>query len=428
MPTSLGDRDRKFLWHPYTQHGLGIPPLEVVSGRGAWLELAGGRRILDAISSWWVNLHGHAHPEIAAAIAAQAGRLEQVIFAGFTHEPAVALAELLVAAAAERGTALRRVFYSDDGSTAVEVALKMAYQFHAQRGAPERRRFIALAGAYHGDTLGAMAVGEPSGFHALFRPLLPEVDFVAPGDAPALARLLADRPGRHAALIVEPMVQGAGGMRMHDPGFLREAEKLCREAGVLLICDEVFTGFYRTGRLFAFEHANLKPDFITLSKGLTGGFVPLGATLATEEIFAAFASDDRSHTFMHGHSFSANPIACAAGIASWKLLHAPACQRRIEAIATATAAGIARLARHPAARHARHLGTIGAVDIEGPPGYFSTLGPRLYEAALRRGVLLRPLGNVLYAVPPYCVTDEEIALIYETMERLLDESGGGSGR
>lgn len=425
MPTSLPDRDRKILWHPYTQHGLSVPPLEVVAGRGAWLELAGGRRILDAISSWWVNLHGHAHPEIAEAIAAQARDLEQVIFAGFTHEPAVALAELLVAAAAERGTALRRVFYSDDGSTAVEVALKMAYQYHAQHGAPQRRRFIALGGAYHGDTLGAMAVGEPSGFHALFRPLLPEVDFVAPGDAAALARLLADRPGQHAALIVEPLVQGAGGMRMHQPGFLRAAEKLCHEAGVLLICDEVFTGFYRTGRLFAFEHADLKPDFITLSKGLTGGFVPLGATLATEEVFEAFASNDRGRTFMHGHSFSANPIACAAGIASWKLLHAPACQRRIDAIARATAAGIARLARHPAARQARHLGTIGAVDIEGPPGYFSTLGPRLFDAALHRGVLLRPLGNVLYAVPPYCVTDEEITLIYETMERLLDESVSG---
>ncbi|HEX9427552.1 MAG TPA: adenosylmethionine--8-amino-7-oxononanoate transaminase [Candidatus Polarisedimenticolia bacterium] len=426
MTTSLGERDRKLLWHPYTQHGLGVAPLEVASARGAWIELADGRRLLDAISSWWVNLHGHSHPEITEAIATQAGRLEQVIFAGFTHEPAVALAELLVASAVERGTGLRRVFYSDDGSTAVEVALKMAYQYQAQRGAPERRRFVALKGAYHGDTLGAMAVGEPSGFHALFRPLLPEVDFVEPGDAPALARIFADRPGRHAALIVEPMVQGAGGMRMHDAAWLREAERLCRDSGALLICDEVFTGFYRTGRLFAFEHAGLRPDFITLSKGLTGGTIPLAATLATQEVFDAFVSDDRSRAFMHGHSFSANPIACAAGVASWKLLHSPACQKRIAAISTATAAGVARLARHPAARRARQLGTIGAVDIEGAPGYFSTLGPRLYEAALRRGVLLRPLGNILYAVPPYCATDEEIALIYETMERLLDE--GGSGR
>ena len=425
MTTSLGERDRRLLWHPYTQHGLGVAPLEVASARGAWIELADGRRLLDAISSWWVNLHGHSHPEITEAIAAQAGRLEQVIFGGFTHEPAVALAELLVAAATERGTALRRVFYSDDGSTAVEVALKMAYQYQAQRGAPERRRFVALKGAYHGDTLGAMAVGEPSGFHALFRPLLPEVDFVEPGDAPALARIFADRPGRHAALIVEPMVQGAGGMRMHDAAWLREAERLCRDSGALLICDEVFTGFYRTGRLFAFEHAGLRPDFITLSKGLTAGAIPLAATLATQEVFDAFVSDDRSRAFMHGHSFSANPIACAAGLASWKLLHSAACQQRIAAISAATAAGVARLARHPAARRARQLGTIGAVDIEGPPGYFSTMGPRLCEAALRRGVLLRPLGNVLYAVPPYCVTDEEIALIYETMERLLDESGSG---
>jgi adenosylmethionine-8-amino-7-oxononanoate aminotransferase len=421
-PAPLADRDRGVLWHPYTQHGLGIAPLPVAAARGAWLTLADGRRVLDAISSWWVNLHGHAHPAMVEAIAAQAATLEQVIFAGFTHEPAVALAELLVAAAGERGTGLRRVFYSDDGSTAVEVALKMAYQYHALRGATTRRRFIALTGAYHGDTLGAMAVGEPSGFHSMFRPLLPEVDFVAPDDAPALERLLAGRPDQHAALIVEPMVQGAGGMRMHAPEFLRQAERLCRAAGLLMICDEVFTGFWRTGRLFAFEHAGLRPDLVTLSKGLTGGYVPLGATLATEEIFATFLSPDRGRAFLHGHSFTANPIACAAAIASWKLLHAPACQERIRAIAAATASGIATLAQHPAARRARHLGTIGALDIEGPPGYFSAMAPRLFEAALRRGVLLRPLGNVLYAVPPYCVTDAEVALIYETMGAILDEA------
>ncbi len=419
----LSDRDARILWHPYTQHGLGAVPIPVVGASGAHLRLADGRTILDAISSWWVILHGHCHPDIAAAVADQAARLDQVIFAGHTHEPAVRLAEILAGAAQDAGAAPSRVFYSDDGSTAVEVALKMAYQFHVNRGVATRRRFIALQGAYHGDTLGAMAVGEPDGFHRIFRPILPPVDFIPPGDAAALDLLLSRRPGQHAALIVEPLVQGAGGMRFYAPEFLREAESLCRAAGVLLICDEVFTGFYRTGRCFAFEHAGIRPDLVCLSKGLTGGILPLAATLATEEIFAAFLSDDRTRALMHGHSFAGNPIGCAAGIASWEILQSPECQDRIRTIGEHTARRIERLAEHPGGRAARSLGTIGAVDISGPPGYFSSLGPRVLEAALRRGVLLRPLGNVLYAVPPYCVTPADLDAIYDTMEEILDTFG-----
>jgi adenosylmethionine-8-amino-7-oxononanoate aminotransferase len=425
-PAGLVERDARHLWHPYTQHGLRRPPLPVVAARGARLRLADGREILDAISSWWVTLHGHAQPEIAAAIAAQAARLEQVIFAGFTHEPAVELAALLAGAAAERGLPLTRVFYSDDGSTAVEAALKMAYRYHALGGA-ERRRFIALRGAYHGDTFGAMAVGEPSGFHAPFRPLLFATDFVEPDDAAGLARLLREHPGRHAALIVEPMVQGAGGMRFHSAAFLREAERLCRDAGVLLIADEVFTGFHRTGPLFACEHAGIRPDLLLLSKGLTGGFLPLAATLATETLFEAFVSEDRSRAFLHGHSYAGNPLACAAAVASWRLLRRPECARRIRAIEERTARRVAALADHPRAAGPRALGTIGAVDIRGAGGYFAGLAPLLADVALERGVLLRPLGGVLYAVPPYCATDGEIDAIYDTMRALLDAAAEARG-
>ena len=426
-PTKGGDlvgRDRRVLWHPFTQHGLGLDPLGVESARGAYLHLAGGRAVLDAISSWWVTLLGHAHPAIAEAIASQSSRLEQVIFAGFTHEPAVTLGEILITAARERGLPMQRVFYSDDGSTAVEVALKIAYQAHINQGVTTRRRFIALSNAYHGDTLGAMTVGEPSGFHAIFRPLLPEVDFIEPGDAAGLARALDMHPRGHAAMIVEPMIQGAGGMLFHEAGFLRDAARLCREAGVYLICDEVFTGFYRTGRCFAVEHAGIEPDLITLSKGLTGGFLPLAATLATEGIFDAFRSEDRAKTFLHGHSYTANPIACAAGVASWRELMKPEHQERIRAIAERTGAHIDRLASHPRLRNARHLGTIGAVDIAGAPDYFSKVGPLLFQEAIRRNVLLRPLGNVLYAVPPYCVTDDEVDTIYKTMGEILEAVPG----
>jgi adenosylmethionine-8-amino-7-oxononanoate aminotransferase len=429
-PAGAGDaaavleRDGRHVWHPYTQHGLGRPPLPVVAARGARLRLADGREILDAISSWWVTLHGHAQPEIAAAIADQAARLEQVMFAGFTHEPAAELAAILAGAAAGRGLPLTRVFYSDDGSTAVEVALKMAYRYHALGGA-ERRRFVALRGAYHGDTFGAMAVGDPAGFHAPFRPLLFATDFVEPDDAAALERLLRERPGEHAALIVEPMVQGAGGMRFHSAAFLRQAERLCRETGVLLIADEVFTGFHRTGPLFACEHAGLRPDLLVLSKGLTGGFLPLAATLATETVFAAFLSEDRSRGFLHGHSYAGNPLACAAAIASWRLLRRPECAARIRAIAKRTALRVAGLADHPRAASPRALGTIGAVDLRGGGGYYSPLAPRLAERALERGVLLRPLGDVLYAVPPYCAGDDDIDAIYDTMQALLDDAAGG---
>lgn len=421
--TDLLSRDRRVIWHPYSQHGLRELVLPVLSARGSRLTVWDGERareVIDGISSWWVNLHGHSHPVIAEAIHAQARALEHVIFAGFTHEPAVALAETLLGAFRERGIELDRVFYSDNGSTAVEAALKMAFQLHVNRGDRRRTRFLALRGSYHGDTLGAMAVGDPDGYHSLFKPLLPPVDFIPPDAAglEELARLLRANPGEHAAFIFEPMIQGAGGMRLVPADFLEEASRLCRQRGVLLVCDEVFTGFYRTGKAFAVEHTGVKPDFICLSKGITGGFLPLAVTLCSREIHDAFVSPDMRAAFLHGHSYTANATACAAALASWKLLDEPACQERIRRIEEATVSHIARLSAHPAIASARCLGTIGAITLRREGSYFTLPRDGYLRAALDRGVLLRPMGNVLYTVPPYCVSAGELDRIYGALEEI----------
>jgi adenosylmethionine-8-amino-7-oxononanoate aminotransferase len=412
--------DREIVWHPYSQHGLNEPILPVVSGRGAYLRLGDGREVIDGISSWWVNLHGHSHPEVAAAIARQAHQLEHVIFAGFTHQPAVELAELLVQGPSVKAMNLTRVFYSDNGSTAVEVALKMAYQFQHQRGQKQRQRFLALSGAYHGDTLGAMAVGEPDGFHTIFRTLLPQVDFVNPGDLTQLKKYLHDQPGVYAAFIFEPGVQGSAGMKSVCPSFLAEAVKLCQAAGILTIADEVFTGFYRTGKFLASETADLQPDLLCLSKGITGGFLPLAVTLTSERIFEGFLSPKVDQAFLHGHSYTANPIACAAAVASWKVLHSEDCQQRISRIVHQTEREVKRLGQHPRVRSIRHLGTIGVVEVDLSGNYFQGPLKALCRKALDQGVFLRPLGNVLYALPPYCVTEAELSQVYRVMGNLLD--------
>ncbi|MEW6055352.1 MAG: adenosylmethionine--8-amino-7-oxononanoate transaminase [Bdellovibrionota bacterium] len=418
---SLQEMDHEFIWHPYSQHGSNQDILPVISAKGAYLTLENGREILDAISSWWVNIHGHAHPTITEAIATQAKRIDHVMFAGFTHAPAVELARILVTATRARGMRLDRVFYSDNGSTAVEVALKMAFQYHYNRGDKTRTRFIALRGSYHGDTLGAMAVGEPEGFHTQFRRLLTEVDFVTPGNISELEELIAKNSESHAAFIFEPMVQGASGMQMYPAAYLEAAVYLCKKHRVLTIADEVFTGFYRTGKCLASEHARLSPDLFCLSKGITGGILPLAVTLASEEIFDAFLSKDLSSAFLHGHSYTANPIACAAAIASWKLLQTPKCLSRIEEITSVTHQSVQRLKTHPKVAATRSLGTIGAIELNVPDGYFSDLGSKLLRAALERNVLLRPLGRVVYAVPPYCTTPDEVRRIYNVMEEIIDE-------
>jgi adenosylmethionine-8-amino-7-oxononanoate aminotransferase len=402
--------DRAHLWHPYTQHATAPTPVPIARAEGALLFEPSGRPIIDAISSWWVTLHGHAQPEIAAAIAEQARTLEQVIFAGYTHAPA---AELAAGLAARLPTGLDRVFFSDNGSTAVEVAIKMALQYWVNRGTP-RTTIGALAHAYHGDTFGAMSASARSTFTDPFGPHLFHVARLGdPADGDAVLAALDAAPPL-AAVIVEPLLQAAGGMRVWPTALLRAI----RERATLLIADEVLTGFGRTGPLFACETAGVTPDIICLSKGLTGGFLPLGATVVRDEIFQAFLSEDRRATLFHGHSYTANPIACAAGRASLALLDDASAARR-SAIEVQHRRHLAAL---PCVQNARVIGTIAAFDVPTTSrGYLSPVGPRLAAFALARGVLLRPLGNVVYVLPPYCISAEQLDTVYRVIAAFLEE-------
>jgi adenosylmethionine-8-amino-7-oxononanoate aminotransferase len=412
--------DAAHVWHPYTLHGAAAAlPVPIVRAEGVYLYDSSGRPIIDAISSWWVTLHGHACAPIAEAIAAQARSLEQVIFAGCTHEPAARLASELCSQLPE---GLTRVFFSDDGSTAVECAVKMALQYWVNREQP-RGLIAALEGAYHGDTFGAMSVGGRSVFSAAFEEQLFRVERLpdpSRGDTISALRELLERKGEElAAVIVEPLLLGAGGMRMWSEEMLFEVRTLAAAAGVLLIADEVLTGFGRTGSLFACERARVTPDIVCLSKGLTGGFLPLGVTVATEQIFEAFAGADRRRTFFHGHSYTANPLACAAARASLTLLDARCAQKRAEIEVTHRAC-LQRLQSHARVERPRVLGTIAAFDIAGEEGYLATVGTTLATFALAEGVLLRPLGNVVYVLPPYCITTDELGRIYDVILDFLE--------
>lgn len=420
--TDLPQRDERVSWHPYTQHGVEGAPLPVARAEGAWLELADGRRLLDAISSWWATLHGHCEPALVAAMREQAGRLDHVLFAGATHEPAVELAERLLEVVP---AGLSRVFYSDDGSTAVEAGMKMVLQSWVHRREPERRVFVALEGAYHGDTFGAMAAGDPDPFFTAFAPLLFEVRRV-PADAEALADALEALGGRAAGFLLEPLLQGAAGMRVMSEDFVRAARALCDEHGVPLIADEVMTGFGRTGALFACGKAGITPDVLCLAKGLTGGTLPLSATVATEELFACFLHHERSRFFPHGHTYTANPIACAVGVASLELCRERDVPRALDAIGRAVFEELLPLQGDPRVGDVRHLGGMAALDLTvpaGDAGYLSSRTPALRSAAVERGVLLRPLGNVLYALPPACTTLDEARAIGRTMRALVEELG-----
>jgi adenosylmethionine-8-amino-7-oxononanoate aminotransferase len=412
--------DTAHVWHPYTQHGIAPTATPVVGADGAYLHLADGTRLLDAISSWWVTLHGHAHPVIGAAITEQARVLEQVIFAGFAHEPGARLAAELAAVLPE---GLTRVFYSDDGSTAVEVAVKMALQHWRLRG--ERRPLVAaLEHAYHGDTFGAMSASGRSVFTEAFDEHLFETarlpDPTEGDTVAALDRLLDGRGSELAAVIVEPLLLAAGGMRVWSEETLRAVRQRTADAGVLLIADEVATGFGRTGPLWACDRAGISPDLMCLSKGVTGGFMPLGVTAAREEIFQAFASGDRRHTFFHGHSFTGNPLACAAARASLALLLDDGCARRRMEIERAHRDALGRLSSHPMVRAPRVLGTVAAFEIDAGAGYLDPVGRELAAFARREGVLLRPLGNTVYLMPPYCVTGAEVDNVYRVVARFLE--------
>ena len=405
------------IWHPFTQHGLLPETIPIAAAEGAWLTCQDGRRILDAISSWWVVTHGHRHPRIVAAIAAQAQRLDQIIFAGFTHEPAEALARGLVDLAP---AGLAHVFFSDSGSTSVEVALKMALGYFRNIGEP-RRRIVALEHGYHGDTIGGMSVGARGIFSAAYAPLLFEVEripFPSPGleqaTIDAFDAACANEPT--AALIVEPLILGAGGMLIYDAGVLRELERVAHHHGALLIADEVMTGWGRTGALFACGKAGVSPDILCTAKGITGGSLPLAATLCTPVIFEAHRSTDRSKTFFHSSSYTANPIACAAAVANLDIWRTEPVAERIAALEKAHAERLDALRGNPGFAEVRQIGTVAALDLKvEDAGYLAAVGLQLMRYFLDRGVLLRPLGNTIYVMPPYCITSAELDLVYEAI-------------
>jgi len=422
------------IWRPFTQMKTAPTPQMVKAGRGAWLELTDGRRVLDCISSWWVTIHGHSEPVIAEAIYEQAKQLEQALFTSFTHEPAEQLAEQVLSVVPP---SLKRVFFSDNGSTAVEVALKMAYQYWLNKGSKNRNRFIALDHGYHGDTVGAMSLGQSSEFWRPFKALLFEIDtipfpetYLTDSNAEAkeeeslaaLAALIAKSPDAYAGIIVEPLVQGAAGMRMCTPRYLGKLERFAIEHDLLVIYDEVMTGFGRTGDWFACRKANTQPDILCLSKGLTGGFLPMALTLATEKIFQAFYDDVWEKAFFHSHSYSGNPITCAAAVASMKLLHER--ERSFTGKEQLHLEFIERYIQdHPNFTRARVCGTIAAFDLktDEESGYFASISPLLRARFMERGFVIRPIGNTIYLLPPYCITSEELESAYKIINELCLE-------
>lgn len=403
------------VWHPFFQHATEPSPPRALRSEGAFIHTDQGP-LLDGISSWWVVTHGHNQPEIVEAIRDTAGRLDQVIFAGLTHAPAEELAEVLVKMAPE---GLEHVFFSDSGSTAVEVALKMALGYWHHEG-DGRHRIAVIEDSYHGDTIGTMSVGEQGVFNAAYDPLKFAVDrlpFPQRDGAATLAAFEAlASTGQTAALILEPLVLGAGGMRMYAPQVLASLRALCDQYDVLMIADEVMTGWGRTGRLWACDHAKVSPDILCTSKGLTGGVVPLAATLATARIFEAHCSTDRRRTFYHSSSYTANPIACAAALAQVRLWQASPMQERLDALAAMQAERLAVLAEDRRFEKPRQCGTIAALDLKVPEsGYLSEVGPRLRAHVMGKGVLLRPLGNTIYVLPPFCVTAEDLDRAWEAV-------------
>ena len=419
------------VWMPFTQLANAPAPVWVRAGDGVMLELEDGRQVMDCISSWWVNLHGHCEPSIARAIAAQAKQLEHVIAAGFTHRAAEELAHKLVEKLPDQSS---RVFYSDNGSTAVEAALKMAVQYWRNLGVPQRSRFLALEGGYHGDTVGAMSVSSRAGFSDAFQELLFQTDYLPfPAthieDREAekredetldqLERLLTDRAERYAGMVIEPLVQGAAGMRMCRPQFLVRLEQLLRRFEILQIYDEVLVGFGRTGSWFACNKAGTAPDLVCLAKGLTGGFLPLAATVCTDAIFDAFCSTDPGKTFFHGHSYNANPLGCAAALASMTLLEGKS--EKLQELESWHREGLARLTADSRLERPRVCGTIAAVDLECSEegGYLGPTSKTLTARFLERGFLLRPIGNAIYVLPPYCIEREQIEAIYDCIAAIV---------
>lgn len=419
---SLAARDQQVIWHPFTQQKNMSAPIAISHGKGSRLFTTEGQSLIDAISSWWVTIHGHAHPYIAERLYQQALQLEQVIFAGFTHEPAVQLAERLLPLLPG---AFSRIFYSDNGSTSTEVALKMAIQYWWNKGEQKRKKILAFNNSYHGDTFGAMSVSDRSVFTLAFHDLLFEVVFIDtpdPDNIHSLQTLIHQQGEEIAAFIYEPLVQGAGGMKMYASAPMNELLHSVQEAGILSIADEVMTGFGRTGTLFASEQVATKPDIICLSKGLTGGTLALGVTACTDRVYQAYVNDDTFKTFFHGHSFTANPLACTAALASLDLFEKENSSSAIGRITAAHAKFADEIAGFANSKNIRTLGTIVAFEIaSGKDEYLNQLSSVVTAKAIEKNVYLRPLGNTVYLMPPYCITAEELTIVYQVTKEILAE-------
>lgn len=431
---NLQERDKQVIWHPFTQQKNMLPPIPIIKGQASLLFDDKGNHYIDAISSWWVNLHGHAHPYIAEQLYKQALKLEQVIFAGFTHEPAVELAENLLPILPGD---FDKVFYSDNGSTAVEVAIKMALQYwwnkqltvDSEQLAVKKNKILAFNNSYHGDTFGGMSVSDRSVFTKAFKDLLFDVIFI---DTPTQQNISDVKAIIHthqteiAAFIYEPLVQGAGGICMYDADLLNEILNTAKQLDIICIADEVMTGFGRTGKFFAGEYMNEKADIICLSKGLTGGTMALGVTACIKKIYDAFVSDDKLKTFFHGHSFTANPLACTAALASLDLLLKPETISQIEFITKQNLQFKIKIEQHKTSaqiKNLRCLGTILAFEImEGEDGYLNNISATITQKALQQGIYLRPLGNTVYIMPPYCITEKELNAVYGLLESLIASS------
>ncbi|WP_292010998.1 adenosylmethionine--8-amino-7-oxononanoate transaminase [Chryseobacterium sp.] len=422
MCNGLRARNKAVNWHPYTQMKTADHIIPIIRGEGVYLFDNEGNRYIDAVSSWWVTLHGHAHPYIAQRIFEQLNTLEQVIFAGFTHEPAIQLSENLLSLLPDKQ---EKVFYSDNGSTAVEVALKMCIQYHHNQG-KSRNKILAFRNAYHGDTFGAMSVSGRSAWTQPFGEMLFEVIFIDLPHKDNLEELkleISAISDELACFIYEPLIQGAAGMLMYKAEDLNELMTFCKEEKILMIQDEVFTGFGRTGKLFAADYLSEQPDMMCFSKGLTGGTLPMGITTCTSEIYNAFLSDDPYKTLFHGHSFTANPLSCTAALASMELLLQEKTQSSISRICRQHSRFAIILQEHEYIEHVRLTGTILAWEYknEQHTSYFNDIGKVLYEEFLSRGILMRPLGNILYLVPPYCITYEDLEYIYDQIILVLNK-------
>lgn len=406
MHNDLTQKNLKYLWHPFTQmkiYETEDPPIIIERGEGIYIRDIDGNNYIDGISSWWVNTLGHSNPRLNEALKRQVDKIEHVLLAGFSHVPAIELAEKLVQITPPQ---LTKVFYSDNGSTAVEVALKMAYQYWVQTGQPQRTKFIALKDAYHGDTLGAVSVGGVDVYHKVYKPLMFEAYHSEMPYPESIEAILKEHSNDIAGLVIEPLVQGAGGMKMYPVDYLKRFRELCDEYGIFLIDDEVAMGFGRTGKMFAFEHADIVPDIVCLAKGITAGYLPLAVTMTTDKVYQAFYDDyEKMKTFFHGHSFTGNPLAAAVALENLKILEEDNIIASLQPKISCLAKNLEKFKGLECVVDVRQTGMVAAVELK------DGIAKKVYREALKKGAVLRPLGDVIYFMPPYVITEEEIEIL-----------------